>query len=305
MTALAADRLTPNRPGEYYEYPVLASTKIYAGAIVVLDSSGWAKPGVTGTGLICVGRAEAQADNSAGANGAINVKVKAGVFKWADGEGSTTKAHIGDQAYILDDQSMYRTATGKSAMGVITAVDSDGVWVNTAAPLLAASTGLLAANNLSDLGSATTAQANLGLTNSTADLDLDTTTVRQKLVAGGAAYTVGSAADGDSIIQTATDNAVITLPDISASVAGKRITVQNTAADGGALVSISPHSSDKIKGGVHGAATGDLVSFSGTADKDARNTKATSKQGDYLVLVADATDTWWVIGGKGVWASEP
>lgn len=126
----------------------------------------------------------------------------------------------------------------------------------------------------------------------------------QKLVAGGAAYTVGSAADGDCVIQTATDNAVITLPDNASGTAGKRITVQNTGADGAAKVSISPHSSDKIKGGVHGAATGDLVSFSGTADKDAINTKATTKQGDYLVLVSDGTDTWWVIGGKGVWASE-
>lgn len=126
----------------------------------------------------------------------------------------------------------------------------------------------------------------------------------QKLVAATTAYTVGSVIDGDCVIQTATDNAVITLPNIDATVAGKRITVQNTGADGAAKVSISPHSSDKIKGGVHGAAGGDLVSFSGTADKDAINTKATTKQGDYLVLVADATDTWWVIGGKGVWASE-
>lgn len=126
----------------------------------------------------------------------------------------------------------------------------------------------------------------------------------QKLVAGGAAYTVSSAVDGDCVIQTATDNAVITLPDTAAGNAGKRITVQNTGADGAAKVSISPHSSDGIFGGVHGAATGDLVSFSGTVDKDAINTKATTKKGDYLILVSDGSTGWWVIGGKGVWASE-
>lgn len=126
----------------------------------------------------------------------------------------------------------------------------------------------------------------------------------QKLVAGGAAYTVGSAPDGDCVIMTATDNAVITLPDAAAGNAGKRITVQNTGADGAAKVSISPHSSDKIWGGIHGAAGGDLVSFGAVLDKDIINTKATTKQGDYAVLVSDGALGWWVVGGKGVWASE-
>jgi hypothetical protein len=126
----------------------------------------------------------------------------------------------------------------------------------------------------------------------------------QKLVAGGAAYTVGSAVDGDAVIMTATDDATITLPDAAAGNAGKRITVVNTGADGAAKVSISPHSSDGIFGGVHGAAGGDLVSFSGTVDKDAINTKATTKKGDYLVLVSDGSTGWFVIGGKGVWASQ-
>lgn len=128
-------------------------------------------------------------------------------------------------------------------------------------------------------------------------------TGRQKLIAGGAAYTV-TAADGDCVIQTATDNAVITLPDAATANSGLRLTVQNTGADGAAKVSISPHSSDGIFGGVHGAAGGDLVSFSGTVNKDAINTKATTKLGDYLVLMSDGSTGWFVIGGKGVWASE-
>lgn len=126
----------------------------------------------------------------------------------------------------------------------------------------------------------------------------------QKLVAGGAAYTVGSAVDGDAVITTATDNAVITLPDAAAGNAGKRITVVNTGAAGAAKVSISPHSSDKIYGGIHGAAGGDLVTFGAVADKDIINTKATALQGDYAMLVSDGSTGWFVIGGKGVWASE-
>jgi hypothetical protein len=125
-----------------------------------------------------------------------------------------------------------------------------------------------------------------------------------KYIAGGAAYTVSETTDNGALIQTATDNAVITLPNAASTNKGMRVTVQNTGADGAAKVSISPHSSDGIKGGVHGAATGDLVSFSGTDDKDAINTKATTKSGDYLTLVSDGSADWWVVGGKGVWASE-
>jgi hypothetical protein len=128
-------------------------------------------------------------------------------------------------------------------------------------------------------------------------------TNRQKLIAGGAAYSV-STEDGDCVIHTATDNAVITLPDAATANSGMRVTVQNTGADGAAKLSISPHSSDKIYGGIHGAATGDLVSFAEGADKDIINTKATTKKGDYAVLVSDGSTGWWVISGKGVWASQ-
>lgn len=304
MTALAAARNTPKRDGEQFEYPCAASKTFYPGAIIVLDSSGNAEPATTATGKICVGRCNETVAFTSTSAAAERVKVEAGCFKFVNGE-TITKAHIGDVCYADDDQTLMRTSTGRSAVGAIIDVESDGVWVSINAPLAAATAGLLAANNLSDLGTLATAQSNLGLTDSTIDANFDTTTFRPKLVAGGAAYTVGSAADGDGTVATATDNSVVTLPNAAASNAGQRVTVQNQGADGAAKVSISPHSSDKIKGGVHGAATGDLVSFSGTADKDAINTKATAKSGDYLVLQCDGVDTWWVIGGKGVWASEP
>lgn len=62
--ALTADRNTKSRPGTSYSHPVLAGVTIYAGALVVLDANGWAKPGVTGTGLTAVGRAEVRVSNT-------------------------------------------------------------------------------------------------------------------------------------------------------------------------------------------------------------------------------------------------
>jgi hypothetical protein len=129
----------------------------------------------------------------------------------------------------------------------------------------------------------------------------------RKLIAGGAAYTVKSRVDHDAVIQTATDNAVITLPATAPANKGQKITVQVTAANGGALVSVSPAAADALIGGVMGAATGVPVFLSGTVNKDLQFTKATQKKGDYVTLVSDGVaggGTWSVIGGSGVVASE-
>ncbi len=44
MTALSADRKTPQRDGVDSVHPLAASTTIYAGSMVALDASGDAKP---------------------------------------------------------------------------------------------------------------------------------------------------------------------------------------------------------------------------------------------------------------------
>lgn len=162
MAALSADRSTAMRAGEQYEFPVAAAVKIYAGALVVLDTAGNAKPAVAATGLICVGRAEALADNSTGLAAAITVKVRAGVFKW-DKSGTITKANIGDTLYLFDDHTVIASSAGSSAAGIMVDIDADGTpWVLSSPPVTPGSTGLLAANNLSDVASASTSRANLG-----------------------------------------------------------------------------------------------------------------------------------------------
>lgn len=118
------------------------------------------------------------------------------------------------------------------------------------------------------------------------------------LLAGGAALTVA----GESTVITATDNAVITLPS-AASSKGKTIRVLCSAADGAALVSISPQSTDAIVGTIANAAA-DSVS-GGVANKDWRLTKATQNKGDYCDVQSDGVTTWYIVGGVGIWASEP
>lgn len=133
MTALAADRNTPERDGRDFVFPVAAAKKIYAGAIVVLSATGYAEPGATATGKIAVGRAAEQVDNAAGANGDLTVRVAKGVYRYANSAAADeiTAAEIGDTCYIVDDQTVAKTngTNTRSAAGKIVDVDALGVWV--------------------------------------------------------------------------------------------------------------------------------------------------------------------------------
>jgi len=162
MTALTADRNAPSRAGIAYSMPSLASVKTFVGALVCVDANGWAKPGVTATGLTSVGRCTKLADNSSGANGAINIEFESGTFLWANGS-ALTKANIGDTVYIDDDQTVHGTAAGRSVAGVMVDIDANGVWVETNVATVGSSVGLLAANNLSDVSNAATSRSNLAL----------------------------------------------------------------------------------------------------------------------------------------------
>lgn len=165
MMALSSDYNNPEREGRTYSYPVYTGVKIYEGAGVVLDSSGWAKPAVTGTGLITAGRSEEQADNALGQSGDIYVKVKRGVFRYENSTAGDeiTKAQIGDTCYWVDDYTVAKTSgtNTRSIAGEIVDVDADGVWVELPSAKISTGGDLVASNNLSEV-TAATARANLG-----------------------------------------------------------------------------------------------------------------------------------------------
>lgn len=134
MTATAADRPTAEREARTYVDPMAAAVKINAGALVVLDASGNAKPGVTGTGLIARGRAEVAADNTLGAAGALTARTKSGCFAFAT-DGSIARTNIGKTVYIVDDQTLAATdgSATRSAAGVLKDLEGSGstatAWV--------------------------------------------------------------------------------------------------------------------------------------------------------------------------------
>jgi hypothetical protein len=131
--ALTKDRNTKRRDGVQFNDPVAASTRIYAGSLMCLDASGNAVPGSTSTTLKARGVPPEQVDNSAGAAGDLRIESRRGVFPFANSAAADeiTRADIGSNAYIVDDQTVAKTdgTTTRSVAGVIRDVDSDGVWI--------------------------------------------------------------------------------------------------------------------------------------------------------------------------------
>jgi hypothetical protein len=133
MTAMTQDRNTPARDARDFQFPVAASVNIYAGALVALTSAGYATKGQTATGLKGVGVAQAPADNTAGADGAIGVKVRRGCFRFANSTAADALgvADVGNDCYMVDDQTVAKTSASntRSVAGKVRDVDSSGVWV--------------------------------------------------------------------------------------------------------------------------------------------------------------------------------
>lgn len=139
MTALTKNRITPAR-GETRGrrgYLVAASVHCFAGAIAVLNASGFAQPATTATGRTALGRFAHEVDNASGANGAATVEVERGIFRFENSTDSDeiTAADIGQLCYLVDDQTVAKTAAvvegdpTRSPAGYVDDVDENGVWV--------------------------------------------------------------------------------------------------------------------------------------------------------------------------------
>lgn len=131
MTALADNRLATFQQGtkanpDVISYRVAATTTIYQGALVVLNA-GFAVGGTTATGLIAVGRADEKVVNS-GSAGAKRVKVRQGVFPFnnATAGDACTTANVGSDVYVLDDNTVTITSTGRSKAGKLVDILDNG-----------------------------------------------------------------------------------------------------------------------------------------------------------------------------------
>ena len=103
-------------------------------------------------------------------------------------------------------------------------------------------------------------------------------------------YTVTTGDSGKTFVSS-TDGVVFTLPAIAIGYSFKFV---NNAPDGTNALTLSPNASDGI-----------TYAGSSTDDKDLINTKATSKQGDFVVISSlDGTAAWQVTQVRGTFAKE-
>lgn len=131
MTALSANKPRKSRGTvQYTAYKVEASTTIYEGSIVALDSAGYAAPaGALATNNGCVGVSTEYVDNSSGAAGAKTVKVAEGEFLLP--ATSIAQANVGEVMYGIDDDTIDETNTSsnKPRAGILTEyVSSTSGW---------------------------------------------------------------------------------------------------------------------------------------------------------------------------------
>lgn len=131
--ALTSDRATQRRDGFNFDFPVEGAVRCFAGGIAVINAAGFVEPGTTATGKKAVGVFQEQADNTAGADGAISAKVRRGVYLFDNSAAADeiVLADVNGTAYIVDDHTVAKTdGTGtRSAAGKIVDVDAAGVWV--------------------------------------------------------------------------------------------------------------------------------------------------------------------------------
>ena len=103
-------------------------------------------------------------------------------------------------------------------------------------------------------------------------------------------YTV-DAEDVGKCLNIGTDAKAFTLP---ATVVGYDVVFRNIGAFGTVALNISPNANDKIMG----------PDTAGTDNKDQINTKATAQRGDYIHLLGDGANGWFIKRKKGTWAEE-
>lgn len=145
MTALTRERNTLKLGDgivpEQLEIPVASSTRIFAGALVVRNTSGYAVPAFESALIAPAGVATQTVDNRTGASGDKLIEVRPGVFGFINSGGgdAITIADCGAAAYMVDDQTVAKTdgSGSRSVAGRIVDVQSGLVVVAVGqAPLI-------------------------------------------------------------------------------------------------------------------------------------------------------------------------
>jgi hypothetical protein len=227
MTTLASNKPRAFDIGTRNEFPVIASDIIYEGAAVgIIDATGHAQPLAAANRF--AGFAEAQADNSAGAAAAINVRVvQSGAIQLSVSGAVITD--VGQPVYATDDDTFVFSPVSGAFVGFVHRFVSSGIVIVSFDAL-----------NFRDPYGDRTARVAMS-----ANTTLDAT------------YT-------GKLIWVDTDAFTITLPAIATGLDG--VMVVNGGSFGGVAITLSPNAADMILGpDITGADDKDLINTKATA----------------------------------------
>jgi hypothetical protein len=331
--ALSAARATSSKNlGPVKWYKMKASTTIYAGGLVMVDSDGLALPAAASASNHGVVGVATETKTSA-ASGTYKIKVQEGWFLF-DGD-TLEQADVGVLVYAQDDLTIDETAGANEPLAglLVEYVGASSGWVHVSTIYqnrIALSTDATTmTGDLTLAAGASSLRFSAGdetiyvedndatslvlesddgtniLTVSTADAVehvLFEQGVGHSAVSITGATTLDSSNCGKPHFVTAgIDTAAITLPALSAVPAGCVLKFFYVGADAGALLDISPNASDGIEGGCTLAAS--VVYFSGTDDADVGLTKATILTGDTITLTSGNADDWYASDIQGICAN--
>jgi len=127
MAATTKDRHTERQPGELISYKQAAS-KIFKGTLVAANAAGYAEKATDVAAKRFLGVSAEMKDNSAGAAGDKEIGVeKTGAHSFVYGPNDATIALIGQEVFLMDDQTVTVAATTANyKVGRIVGVDSAG-----------------------------------------------------------------------------------------------------------------------------------------------------------------------------------
>lgn len=136
---LSSDRIDPIAiQPSFRTFPVAAGVRIFAGALVVLDEQGNARPGRDDVATdVAVGYARRRCDNLNGVAGALRVEVRCGILRFRnDSAEPVTQAMIQQEAYVVDDNTVSASSMNatRTVAGIVYDVVQDfGMeWVEVA-----------------------------------------------------------------------------------------------------------------------------------------------------------------------------
>jgi hypothetical protein len=104
--------------------------------MVAISAAGLGVAATATAANVTVGIAEQTVDNTGGANSAVSVKVRRGIFRFGNSTAGDliARSEIGKQVFVVDDQTVAKTnnAGARPVAGICFDVDALGVWVEFA-----------------------------------------------------------------------------------------------------------------------------------------------------------------------------